>query len=114
MVNAPRKGNAPFELNEAANEDALWYESESEGRLRIRRAAGRRRLLDWVRRHMESELTECERECIWLYYFQGMGYRQAGAIRGKNPTSVMRAVQRGLRKLRRSAAEDDSWRRYWF
>lgn len=65
------------------------------------------RLLDWIRQIMNQRLSQVERQSIELYYFQGLTYRQAGRRLGLNPSSVLRAVRRGLWKLQRAAADED-------
>jgi len=58
---------------------------------------------------MQLRLTRREAECIDLYFFKGMTYEQAGRATETEASSVWRAVQRGLRKLRLARDEDDSW-----
>jgi RNA polymerase sigma factor (sigma-70 family) len=82
-----------------------WYETEEE--IQAGLAWGRRKaeLMRWVRKQMNERLTARERRCIELYFFDNLTYREAGAATETNASSVYRAVQRSLRKLRRAAEE---------
>ncbi len=84
-------------------EQSGWHETKSDIRAGI--AWGRRKavLLAWVREQMMVVLTARERHCLDLYYFRGLTYREAGAATGTNASSVYRAVQRSIRKLRKAA-----------
>lgn len=86
-------------------EQSAWYESEAEVRRGLTWGARKAVLLAWVREQMRTRLTPRERHCLELYYFRGLTYREAGAATGTNASSVHRAVQRAIRKLR-DAAED--------
>ena len=86
-------------------EQSAWYETEDEVRQGIKRGARKAVLIAWVREQMQTRLTPRERHCLELYYFRGLTYREAGAATGTNASSVYRAVQRSICKLR-AAAED--------
>lgn len=86
-------------------EQSAWYETEEEVRSGIKWGARKAVLLAWVREQMRTRLTPRERHCLELYYFRGLTYREAGDATGTNASSVYRAVQRAIRKLR-DAAED--------
>jgi RNA polymerase sigma factor (sigma-70 family) len=81
-----------------------WYETPEEVAAGLAWGREKARLLRWVRKRMGERLTLRERRCIELYFFQGMTYREAAVKTGVNASSVHRAVQRGLRKLRAAAA----------
>jgi DNA-directed RNA polymerase specialized sigma24 family protein len=42
-----------------------------------------------------------------MCFFEGLSYREAGAATGTNASSVCRAIQRSMRKLRQAAKEGD-------
>jgi len=86
-------------------EQSAWHETKADVDVAI--AWGRRKavLLAWVREQMHIALTARERHCLELYYFRGLTYREAGAATGTNASSVYRAVQRSIRKLRKAAKE---------
>jgi DNA-directed RNA polymerase specialized sigma24 family protein len=88
-----------------------WHEDDAGRRDAARRARRKKVLLAWVRLQMLERLTPRERECMELYYFEGLTLEAAGARTGTNRSSVCRGVQRGLRKLQQAAAEDDSWKK---
>ena len=73
----------------------------------IQRTWVRRCKLQWVRMQMRIGLSEVEQRSVALYYLHGLNYRQAAAIVGVQPSSVYRAVKRGIRKLRIAAAESE-------
>lgn len=83
-----------------------WYETEAEIQAKLRLGRKKARLLEWVRSQMILRLTPTERRCIELYFFENLTYRQAAARLGVRPSSVYRAVKRGIRKLREAAREN--------
>jgi DNA-directed RNA polymerase specialized sigma24 family protein len=83
--------------------DTPWHEDAARVRAGLRWGREKERLLDWVRGQMLLRLTRVERRCVELYYFEDLNYRCAAARLGVNATSVYRAVQRGVRKLREAA-----------
>ena len=87
-------------------ERGAWHESPAEVRAALAWGSDKAILMAWVRARMESLLTERERQCIRLHYFEGLHYREAGRRTGTNASSVYRAVARGIRKLRIAAADD--------
>ena len=50
---------------------------------------------------MEHELTETQRRAIRDYYFEGRTLRDIAGEQGVNPSSVWRAIQRGLARMAR-------------
>jgi len=80
-----------------------WYESKEEIEEGLKRGTEKARLLRWIRREMGRHLTLRERRCVELRFFEGMSLREVGAATGTDPSSVCRAVQRSLRKLRHAA-----------
>lgn len=85
--------------------DTPWHEDTSTVRAGLRWGKRKERLLDWVRSQMLIRLTPAERRCIELYYFEDKNYREAARALGVNPSSVNRAVHRGVRKLREAAEQ---------
>jgi len=104
-----RYGN-PGWLDTFENAAGPWHETPDEVRAALAWGERKRRLLQWVRGHMETRLTARERECVRLYYFQGFTYEVIGRVTGTHRSSVCRAIHRGLRKLRAARDADPSWR----
>lgn len=86
-------------------EDAPWHESRDDRERGLRWGREKARLLKWVRNQMGRRLTPTERRCVELHYFEGLTFREAARHTGTQPSSVCRAVQRSIRKLRQAAAE---------
>lgn len=93
------------------NEQGAWYEAPLEVKTAL--AWGRRKaeLLRWVRRQMEKRLTDRERQCLAMYYFQNLNYLEIGRATRIHTSTVCRAIQRAVLKLRAAALEDPSWRK---
>ena len=96
-------GEGPLKNLDAS--DTPWYESEEEIEERLRWGKEKAKQLSWVRGQMSARLTEKERQCVRLYYFKQLSYREIGEKLGINVSSVYRAVERGVRKLREAAEE---------
>ena len=93
-------------------EEGFWHESPREVEDGLRHGARKAELLAWVKRRMETQLTEREAECIRLHYFQGHSFRAIHVRTGLGLATVHRAIQRGLKKLRQAAAEEAiTWER---
>ncbi len=93
-------------------ESSAWYESPEAIAQGLTRGKEKDRLLRWVRRRMESDLTERERACVEIYYFQGLPFRQAGKQLGLHASSVCRITRRAVEKLRILAQQEGiGWRR---
>ena len=54
-----------------------------------------------VRMVLEHELTETQRRAVQGYFFEGRSIRSMAAEQGVQPSSVWRALQRGLRRMAR-------------
>ena len=54
-----------------------------------------------IRAVMERELTETQRRAIQGYYFEGRSIREMARQQGVRPSSVWKAIQRGLRRMAR-------------
>jgi len=101
----------PETLDCYATEQGLWHETEADIAKGLIEGQKKRLLLNWVRRQMRRDLSEVEQRAIQLYYFKGFSFREAGKRLGVTPSSVQRAVQRGIRKLRLAKKRDPSWRK---
>ncbi len=82
-----------------------WCEDEEAIRRGLEWGRKKVRMLKWVESQMLLRLTPVERRCIELYYFEALNYREAAWVLDVNASSVQRAVQRGIRKLRDAARE---------
>ena len=87
-----------------------WFEDEKKVEEAINWGKEKAALLRWVRRMMGERLTKREQYYLELYYFRGLTYIEAGRAAGKDPSTIHRAVKRGIRKLRFASQEDTSWR----
>ena len=54
-----------------------------------------------VRKVMDNDLTDRQRDCLTLYYFRGYVQRQVGYLLGIHQTTVSQHIHYGLQKLRR-------------
>ncbi len=54
-----------------------------------------------IRTVIEHELTETQRRAILGHYFEGRTIRELALEQGVNPSSVWKAMQRGLRRMAR-------------
>lgn len=54
-----------------------------------------------VRMVIEHELTETQRRAIVGHYFEGKSVRDIAREQGVQPSSVWKAMQRGLRRMAR-------------
>lgn len=98
---------APHQMRVFANERAAWHETPEEVEAGLAWGREKARLLHWVEKEMGGRLTARERRCIEMCFFEGLSYREAGAATGTNASSVCRAIQRSMRKLRQAAKEGD-------
>ena len=96
---------AQFVYEQLTNAKTPWYETEGQIQEGLRRGQRKARKLMWVRAQMLLRLSTVEQKSIELYYFKDLNYRQAAAVMGLNASSVYRAVQRGIRKLRQAAVD---------
>ncbi|HRI86951.1 MAG TPA: sigma-70 family RNA polymerase sigma factor [Candidatus Hydrogenedentes bacterium] len=91
---------SPHVIDKRHRSEGAWYETPEEIEAGLRWGAEKAELLRWVRRVMGRRLTKRERRCIELYFFKGMTMREAGEATKTNASSVQRAINRGLKKLR--------------
>ncbi len=54
-----------------------------------------------VRMVLEHELTETQRRAVEGYFFEGRSIRAMAQEQGVQPSSVWRAMQRGLKRMAR-------------
>ena len=97
---------SPEAMRHFESERAAWFETSEEIEEGIEWGKRKALLLHWVRRQMNAHLTERERRCVELYFFESHTYREIGRITGTNASSAYRAVARSLRKLRVQAKEN--------
>ena len=98
----------PWVLNQFDWTRSPWYESDRDIRQGLKWGRKKARQLRWVKAQMEFELTAVEKRAVTLYYFRGLNFREAALLLDVNPTSIYRAVQRAICKLR-VAAKDSPW-----
>ncbi|MCC6490551.1 MAG: hypothetical protein IT364_23905 [Candidatus Hydrogenedentes bacterium] len=89
----------PEALHLFENSRGAWFETPEEIEAGLEWGKRKAELLAWVRRQMGRRLTQRERRCMELYFFEGLTYREAGEKTGTNASSVHRAVTRSLRKI---------------
>lgn len=57
--------------------------------------------LQRIRRVMEQELTDVQRQALMLYYFEDMRPAEIARIRGVHRSTVLRTLRRAEDRLRR-------------
>ena len=93
----------PEYMDHFATFKGLWHETPEEIEDGLAWGREKERLIRLIRKEMGRRLTKRERRCVELYFLRGLTYSQAGTVTKTNASSVHRAVQRGLRKLRHAA-----------
>lgn len=100
----------PFVLGFLDNTRTPWHEDPETIQEGLAWGRKKKHLLEWVRSQMIFRLTKVEQECIELYFFKGLNYRQCATLLEINHSSVYRAAKRGIRKLRVAARDrPDLW-----
>ena len=94
---------AMFGLPESAG---AWHESREEVERALAWGERKAILIAWVRETLRRRLSENERRCIELRFFEGLSCREVAAKAGTTPSSVHRGLQRALEKLREAAETD--------
>ena len=85
-----RRGRA-FAADMAAYSRAMA--EDNSGRLsRLKRDLGRA---------LREELTQKQRDCLLLYYAEGLNMREVGEVLGVDKSTVSRNIKRGERRLQR-------------
>ena len=64
----------------------------------------RQRMMKILVRAMKTELTDRQRDCMTLYYLNGMKMKDIAADLGLSKSTVTRHIQAAARKLRHVAA----------
>ena len=67
-------------------------------------AAWRARFRDAFARALRDELTNRQREALWLHYVEGLSGREIAARWGVSPSAVSRHLARASTRLRRMLA----------
>ncbi len=93
-------------LEEVPESKSIWYESEDEVEFKAKRAKERAKLLKWIRKQMERNLTRKERAYIEYYFFMGLTLEEISNRFRVNPSSVSRGIRRAVLKLRRLKEND--------
>lgn len=83
-----------------------WHETREEVERALVWGAHKAGLIAWVRETVRRRLSETERRCIELHFFEGLNCREAAARLGTSPSSMHRGLQRALEKLRDAAKTD--------
>lgn len=82
--------------NEFIGDLSAWIQANGEDN-----SEQRERLLRNMRRARETELTDKQKEIIFLYYDLGMSIPQIAREKGLNKSSVSRILSRGRERLKR-------------
>lgn len=61
----------------------------------------KKRMKELLRKAVQQELTDPQRECIRLYYFEEKSVNEIAKIRGIRPTTVYKHLKKGRNALRR-------------
>lgn len=99
----------PRFLENFTTAQGVWFETPADIALGLRWGRNKRALLCWVRAAMFLWLTARERYCIEQHFFEARTYQDIAMESGTHASSVCRAAQRGIRKLRQAAAADQGW-----
>ncbi len=81
-------------------ESSPWYESPEEVEAAIVQCEKNRAQVVALLTIMRETLTLSECRAMELHYLQGMSYRQAGLVMGRNASTVYRYVQRAIKKMK--------------
>lgn len=82
-----------------SQEQNIWYETEEDIENGIRWGKRKAWLLRRVKETMKARLTPRQHKCVTLYFFKGMTYQEIADATSTDPSSVCRAVNRGLHVL---------------
>ena len=107
QLNSERLGRVAefFLLDRLNNENSPWYEAPEQIEAALRWGKEKERRLNWVRSMMSLYLTSVERKSVTLHYLRDLSFREASKIMGVSPSTVHRALRRGVDKLREQAAK---------
>lgn len=96
---------SPEKLAYMAERVPDWRERPEDIRAGLAWGREKARLLAWVRVTMQERCTEREQMCLHCHFFLGLTYETIAKMTGTNRSSVYRAAQRGIRRLREAARE---------
>ena len=96
----------PKALADLPESAGIWHESREEVERALARGERKAMLIAWVRETLRRRLSENERRCIKMLFFEGLSRREAAARAGTTPSSVQRGLQRAIEKLRDAAKTD--------
>lgn len=96
---------APDKLAYMAERVPDWREKPEDIAEGLAWGRDKKRLLAWVKETMKERLTEREQFCLYLHFFHGITYEAIAQQTNTNRSSVYRAAQRGIRRLREAAQE---------
>ncbi len=57
-----------------------------------------------LRAALERELTDRQKECVRLYFFQGLTEEEAGRLLGVSKSTVCRHLQKAKKRLKRAVS----------
>jgi RNA polymerase sigma factor (sigma-70 family) len=83
-----------------------WHESREEVERALVWGGHKARLIAWVRETLRRRLSETERRCVELHFFEGLSRREAARRAGITPSSMHRGLRRAVEKLREAAETD--------
>ena len=95
----------PEKLAYMAERVSDWRETPEDIAAGLAWGREKKRLLAWVKATMKERLTEREQLCLYLHFFHGITYEAIAQQTHTNRSSVYRAAQRGIRRLRAAAQE---------
>lgn len=61
----------------------------------------RRRMKELLRKAVQHELTDRQKECIILFYYENKSVKEIAGITGIKPTTVYKHLKKGRNALRR-------------
>lgn len=90
-----------FKLDTLTSTDGPWHETPEEVAEGLRKGAEHAEQLAMVQLVMGKVLSKEERVTMELRFVHGLSYRAIGRIMERNASTILRRVERSLKKLRR-------------
>ena len=87
-------------FEEIPESKSIWYESEEEIKAKLEWAKEKAKLLEWVQKQIERNLTKKEKAYIEQYFFSGLTLEEISQKFKVNPSSVSRGIKRAINKLK--------------
>ncbi len=87
-------------FEEIPESKSIWYESEEEIKAKLEWAKEKAKLLEWVQKQIERNLTKKEKAYIEHYFFSGLTLEEISQKFKVNPSSVSRGIKRAINKLK--------------